>query len=211
VKHINIISAIVLVASFYSFAGIDLRIGGGLNLSNETYSGDYKLPAALKKSMHVGFNAGASVAIHFSSQMGMVGGLSYETRGAEMDLDAAASGASAYDPRYMPWVYSMGYLQIPVHFSYWPIPALGIALGPELGIFTNGKSKTGSESGDLQIKTIDLGASLTVDYTFANILAVGAGYYFGFLNNDGSPAADVNKGGIRNNNIKLFAAYVLHL
>ena len=209
--YIKNISAIVLFASFCSFAGIDLKIGGGLNLSNETYSGDYKLPTALIKSMHVGFNAGASAAIHFSTQMGIVGGLSYETRGSEMNLDAADPGASGYDPRFMPWVYSMSYLQIPVHFSYWPIPALAIALGPELGIFIDGKSKDGGESGTLQISTIDLGASLTVDYTFANILAVGAGYYLGFLNNDGSPAADVNKGGIKNSNIKLFVAYVLHL
>jgi hypothetical protein len=207
-NHTKNIGAIVLLASFCSFAGIDLRIGGGLNMSNETYAGDYTLPPNFKKNMHVGFNAGASAAVPFSRQWGIVAGISYETRGSEQDIDTAGTGSGDSSSR----VFSMRYLQIPVLFSYRPIPALAIALGPELGIFLGGKTKNGSVSKDMvDIRTIDIGASLTLDYTIANMIAVGAGYYLGFLNTDNSSSAEILKGGIRENNIKLFVAYVLHL
>jgi hypothetical protein len=209
-KYSKKIGAIVFLASFYSFAGIDLRVGGGLNLSNEAHSGGYTLASDETKKMHVGFNAGAQADIHLSTQMGVVAGLSYETRGSQTVVDA---GSPYFDPNASPQVFSLRYLQIPVLFSYRPIPALSIAIGPELGIFLDGELKLGnSVSGPLdEIRTIDFGASLLVDYTFANMIAVGAGYYLGLLNNDASSTADILSGGIKNNNIKLYVAYVFHL
>jgi hypothetical protein len=205
-KYAINIGAIVLLASLNSFAGIDLKIGGGLNLSNEIYSGDFKLPDAYKKKMHVGFNAGASMAIYFTQQLGLVVGLGYETRGSGWEVDDVEYGGP------MSADFSMGYLQIPAHFSYRPIPALAIALGPELGIFLSGKANGGGETMDLEeIRPIDFGASFTVDYTFANMIAVGAGYYQGLITNDDRPRGDFVKGSIKNINIKLFVAYVLHL
>jgi hypothetical protein len=199
------ISAIVLFASFCSFAGIDLRIGGGLNLSDEIHSGDFKLSDAYKKKLHVGFNAGASMAIYFTQQLGIFTGLSYESRGSYWKVEDAETGSSRSAD------YSMWYLQIPVLFSYKPIPALAIDLGPELGIFLAGKGKEWGNTRDLnEIKPVDLGASLTVDYTIANMIAVGAGYYYGFLHNVKGPKADYVKGSISNSNIKLFVAYVYH-
>ena len=210
-KFAHAIGAVVVLASFYSFAGIDLRFGGGLNLSDETHSGDYTLPPYMSKKMHVGFNTGASADFLFSKQMGILAGLSFETRGSQNTVNAASA------PDYInlsewPQEFSLNYLQIPVLFSYRPIPSLTIALGPEMGIFLGGTIKLGNNSGNFDaIKTFDLGASLIVDYTFANMIAVGAGYYLGFLNNDGSSTADILNGGEMNTNIKLFVAYVLHL
>jgi hypothetical protein len=195
-KYVKKIGAIVLFASFCSFAGIDLRVGGGLNISDETYYGAYLPPPNMTVSMLVGFNAGAGVDVFFTKQMGIRGALSYETRGSIEKLDVSTE-------------FSLNYLQIPVHFAYRPIPLLPltIAIGPELGIFLSGNEKSGGVSVKFNdIKPIDFGASLTVDYTIANMLAVGAGYYLGFLNNnDASLAIE------KNSNIKLFAAYVFHL
>ena len=205
-KYLKGVGSIVLFVSFYSFAGIDLRIGGGLNLSNEIYSGDFKLTDAYKKKMHVGFNAGASTAIYFTQHLGIIAGLSYETRGFGWKIDDPELGGPLSAD------FSLSYLQILALFSYRPMPGLAISLGPELGIFLTGKSKVGNETEDLDIiKPIDFGASLLVDYTIANMIAIGAGYYFGFLMNEDRPEGDSMEGSITNNNIKLFAAYVLHL
>jgi hypothetical protein len=196
-KYVKNIGAIVLVASFCSFAGIDLRIGGGLNISDETYYGDYTLPPNVKKSMYVGFNVGAGVGVYILNHMGITGALSFETRGSKEDFDGVAT------------VTALNYLQVPVHFSFRPVPLLPLAvgIGPELGIFINGKSKIGSDSQDFNgIKPIDFGASVSVDYTLLNMVAVGAGYYFGFLNNNDASAA-IEK----NSNIKIYVAYVFHL
>jgi hypothetical protein len=211
VKYSRIIGAIVLVVSSYSFAGIELRVGGGLNLSNEILSGDYKLPDYMYKPMHVGFNAGLNARVFLLGKTGIGAGLNFETRGSGVKVDKAKLPMVefvVYNPPDME--FSMNYLQIPVHLFHRPIPGLAIGLGPELGIFLNGKSKIGDETTDIAtINSIDLGASITVDYTILNMVTVGAGYYFGFLNNDGRSTADVAEGSDRNMNIKIYVAYVL--
>jgi hypothetical protein len=212
VKHSKVIGAIVLIVSTYSFAGIELRVGGGLNLSNEILTGDYKLSDYLYKPMHVGFNAGLNARIFALGKMGIGAGLNFETRGSGIKVDKAKlpNDRELFDTTEME--FSMNYLQIPVYFYYRLIPGLSVGLGPELGIFLNGKQKIGGQSSDIdKIKTIDLGASITADYTILNMITVGAGYYFGFLNNDGRTTADVATGSDRNMNIKIYVAYVLHL
>jgi hypothetical protein len=210
VKYSKLIGAIVLIVSSCSFAGIDLRVGGGLNLSNEILTGDYKLPEWQYKPMHAGFNAGLNVRIYAFGKFGIGAGLSYETRGSGMKTDEAKVPMDAIITA--PMEFSMNYLQIPVYFYYRLLPGLSVGLGPELGIFLNGKQEVAGQSSDIdKIKTIDLGASITADYTLLNMITVGAGYYFGFLNNDGRTSADVMQGSDRNTNIKIYIAYVLKL
>jgi hypothetical protein len=209
VKSLKTIVAVVLVASFSSFAGMDLMVGGGLNMSNENLSGDYKLPSGVDQSMYIGFNAGANLLIPFGEQIGMVAGVNYETRGTkEKGSENGMSGTMTI---------SGSYLQIPLLFSYKPIPALAINLGPELGFFLGGTAKTEatgySHSEDLKdISTFDFGASLQVNYTIANMILVGAGYYWGFLNTDASevPAGITVDGSQTNNNIKIHVGYLIH-
>jgi hypothetical protein len=209
VKSFKTIVAVVLFASFSSFAGTDLMVGGGLNMSNVAMSGDYKLGDGVTKSMHVGFNAGANLLIPFGEQIGMVAGVNFETRGTEMK--ETVSGISATITS------AASYLQIPLLFSYKPIPALAINIGPELGFFLGGTSKTEalglSQSEDLtNVSTFDFGASLQVNYTIANMIVVGAGYYLGFLNTDATevPAGFARTGSVTNNNIKIHVGYLIH-
>jgi hypothetical protein len=194
-----------MLASLCSFAGIDLRIGGGLNLSDEIHTGVNKLSDAYEEKLLVGFNAGSSVSYYFTERLGMVAGLSFETRGYGWDNKDIETGITRSA------VFSLYYLQIPVLCSYRPIPELAVNLGPELGIFLSGKSKVDGTEADLkEIKPVDLGVSLTADYTIANIIAVGAGYYYGLLNNDDRPRGASVKGSSTNTNIKLYVAYVFH-
>ena len=208
-KHVTSICAIVLFTSFCSFAtGIDLRVGGGLNLSYEIYSGDYNLPDTVyKKRMHAGYNAGLSAAVYFTQQLGVISGLSYETRGFGYDVDDPVWGGPSSEE------YLLNYLQIPVLFSYKPIPALSVNIGPELGVFLSGKRMIGDEDFDVEgIRPIDFGASLNVEYTFINKIAVGAGYYFGLIHNEEvSEGSFVVKGTKRHTNLKLYVAYVFHV
>jgi hypothetical protein len=215
VKSFKTIVAVVLFASVSSFAGLDLMVGGGLNMSNESFSGDYKdILTGMNKSMRIGFNAGANMCIPFSEQMGLVAGLNYETRGTKLKADSMGASVTV--------TKAASYLQIPILFSYKPIPALAINLGPELGIFLGGKAKTeitgvtglSMPDEDLEdISTLDLGASIQVNYTIANMIVVGAGYYWGFLNTDNSsvPAGMSISGSETNNNIKINVGYLFHL
>jgi outer membrane immunogenic protein len=206
VKCFKTVAAVVLLASVSSFAGIDLAIGGGLNMSNATLTKDYGLPSNGTKSMVMGFNAGANARFAFNEQMGVVAGVNYETRGVKTD-----------DGTYKK-TYSSNYLQIPLLFSYKIIPELAVNIGPEFGIFLSGKYKEeaygmSGESNLEKVSTLDLGASVQVNYTIINMIVVGAGYYYGFLKPDNnSDYMGSNMKEVRaNNNIKITLAYLLKL
>jgi hypothetical protein len=217
VKSLKTIVAAVLVASFSSFAGADLMIGGGLNLSNLSYSED--LGSGVTKSMRVGFNAGANLFIPFSEQIGLTPGVNFETRGTKIE--------SSYQSNKLTMTMSMNYLQIPVLFTYKPMPELALKVGPELGIFLGGTEKDESNiamlngEGDItsdMVNTIDFGLSFGASYTIANMIAIGAGYYLGLTNVNKSASADAEaseesaspSGDFKNNNIKIYVAYVIH-
>jgi hypothetical protein len=207
-KYAKAVGAIVLFASMNSFALLDIQVGGGLNLSTEVYSKDRKLPAGVTQPLLAGFNTGANVAFLFGP-IGVAGGVNFETRGDAQKTSAADAEKIPYPTSQ---VFSMYYLQIPVHFVYVPIPGLHIGIGPEFGLFLGGTSDIEGLKFDMQeINPIDFGASVTVDYTIFNMIAVGAGYYWGFLNSDNSSTKNVLEGTITHRNIKLFAAYVIHI
>jgi hypothetical protein len=203
-KFLKVSVAAVLLASVSSFAAMDLTIGGGLNLSNTMLSGDYKMPDGVDKTMLIGFNAGANARFAFNDMMGLVAGLNFETRGmkiSEGDLKLTTSA---------------NYLQIPVLFSYKLMPELAINIGPEVGIYLSGKGKAEmagqSVEADLEnVSTLDLGASIGVTYTFAEVVQVGGGFYWGFLNTDNDPADADMSGAATNMNIKITVGYLLKM
>jgi outer membrane immunogenic protein len=205
--------AIVFFASVSSFAGIDLTIGGGLNISDLTLTGDYKLDNIYlaygqTQSMLIGFNAGANARFSFNDKMGLVAGLNFETRGDKIKK-SNKYGAGSYTT-----TLTMHYLQVPVLFSYKFLPELAVNIGPEAGIFLGGTSKdegdqTGSTDQKDLVKAFDIGASIQATYTIARMIVVGAGYDLGFMNTDKSPNG--KSGAAKNNNIKVTAAYLLHL
>jgi hypothetical protein len=212
VKSLKIIVSAILVASFSSFAGMDLMIGGGLNLSNASLSED--LPSGVDKPMLIGFNAGVNLFIPFSEQIGLTPGVNFETRGMKIEISAIKTTTTM----------SMNYLQIPVLFTYKPIPELALKLGPEIGIFLSGTGTIEvngvSNDGDIKsddVNTIDFGLSAGASYTIANTIAVGAGYYLGLTKVNKSESTDAaaseesgSSGDFKNNNIKIYVAYIIH-
>jgi outer membrane immunogenic protein len=209
VKCFKMLVAVVLVASFSSFAGIDLTIGGGLNISDVNLSKDYKLASDQTKSMLMGFNAGANARFAFNDKMGLVAGLNYETRGAKIKTSDLGFSETKTG--------NLAYLQIPVLFSYKFMPELAVNIGPEIGLLLRAKEKVEGDfdidNGTFDVKSstssLDLGASIQVTYTISNMIVVGAGYDYGFINTDKNPG-DM-KGAMTNSNIKVTVAYLLHL
>jgi hypothetical protein len=215
-KCFNTVVAIGLFASVSSFAGIDCMIGGGLNMSNITLSGDHQLgtgnpPYGQTQSMLIGFNAGANARLAFNDKMGLVAGLNFETRGEKIKTSYTYS-----DMEYTT-TFTMHYLQIPILFSYKVLPELAVNIGPEVGIFNGGTAKEeGDQTGSADLKnvsTLDIGASIQVTYTIAKMIVVGAGYDLGFMNTDNTTYDSGIKpsGAAKNNNIKVTVAYLLHL
>jgi Outer membrane protein beta-barrel domain len=207
VKCFKAIAAVVMVVSIPAVAGIDCMIGGGLNVSSQSFTHDYTtMVSGSGQSMLVGFNAGANARLAFTRKTGLVAGLNYETRGSILKWAGQTQ------------TYSASYLQIPVLFSYNVMPALAVNSGPEAGIFLRGKYREkfnySSSSLDITDKSaLDLGASLQATYTIANMVVVGAGYYWGFLNTDNYNYGSGLKpnGSVTNRNINVTVAYLLHL
>jgi hypothetical protein len=169
-------------------------------------SGDYKLKPGMEKTLVIGFNAGVNVSISLAPNMGLVAGWNYETRGmkiTERDINLTAK-------------VTANYLQVPILFSYKFMPELAVNIGPEVGIFICGKEtitmdSKSTETAMTHVSTLDLGASVQVTYTVANMIVVGAGYYYGFLNTDSANHDPAMSGAATNNTIKIFVGYLIHL
>ncbi|MFP4522548.1 MAG: porin family protein [Fibrobacterota bacterium] len=207
-KVLKILVAVAALSAV-SFAGNAVIPTLGLNMSNISASGDYE-DFYEEAGILIGFNVGANYHLAINDQMGLLAGLSFETRGTAMTMDMI----TAYDASFQPIteevdvVMSANYIQIPVLFQYNVMPELGIVVGPEAGIFLSGKAKIDDEEDDLEdINTLDLGLSFGANYTVAEKFVIGASYYLGLMNIDGSDSSDDADGAMKNTNIKLSVGY----
>jgi hypothetical protein len=195
--------AAVLLASVCSFAGIELAIGGGECLSNKTMTKDYKLQDGVDNNMRFGYSFGINARYALDEHMGLVAGVSYETRGLIIDYGGITDAKNA------------NYLQIPILFSYKVIPDVAINIGPEAGLFLGGKdifTVYGQETKDdlKDINKLDLGMSAQVNiYSASNWIVVGISYYYGLLNTDSADHNPAYKGSETNNSIKVTVSVLI--
>lgn len=190
----------------------DIVVDGGLNLSNFALSGDYEqLESGNEKSMKVGFAAGVKYKQDINEQIGVAAGLGYETRGSVIKSSSGGVDAELS--------FNLAYLQIPVLFSFSPMPALSINAGPEIGLNLANKSKmkigdTESEDDSKEdTNPLDVGLTAGLDYMVAEMIVVGGAYTLGFMNLDkeDDSTTPAPEGAIKNTNIKLKVGYLIKM
>ncbi len=194
----------VLSLSAMVFAARDVVVGGGVNMS--TYLGD----DAEYTSPKLGFNVGASYSYPFKDKMGLLAGVNFVTKGAIIQEP---------DPIYTKKCFeSLGYLAVPVQFSFSPIPAAALNAGLEIGLLLAAESKTENTNpvtGAMTAEMLDLrsdyspfelGLAIGTTYIAAKKIVIGAGYTFGLTKV--SSSNDINQ---RNSNLKVNVGYLISL
>jgi hypothetical protein len=128
---------------------------------------------SISLSSKIGFYAGAFADIGVSENFGVQPELFYSVLGAKQ------KGTSG-DPDSK---LDLGYINIPVLAKY-KNSGFSAFLGPQIGILTSAKAKSGSESTDIkdQMKSTDFSGVLGVGYTLTNGFGVDARYQLGFSN-----------------------------
>jgi hypothetical protein len=171
-KGIKAVAGVVMLVCVVSFAGVGIQAGGGVNFSNLYRTGGYKTSIQDNRTL-TGVTVSWLYWVTFNEKMGALAGLSYESR-----------GTANYD--YLQKTISLGYVEIPLLFSYRILPELEARVGPEVGVLTSARGRDENYAVGTGIKDVfqktDIGISLNLCYTLFDRVVVGAGYDFGILN-----------------------------
>ena len=128
--------------------GISGGIKAGLNLANQTFSGN---GYTTSPSFLPGLHAGAYATIMFSDHLGL-----------QPEVLYSAQGAKSGDQKY-----KVNYVTVPVLVRYSVNDLLSFHAGPQFGILTSAKYTFGSDEQDVkdQVKGTDMGiaAGVAVD------------------------------------------------
>ena len=129
-KITTLVFACLLGAVAYG-QGISGGVKAGLNLANQTFSGN---GMTTSPSFLPSFHGGGYVTAMFSEHFGLQPELLYSVQGAK-------SGDESYN---------LGYVTVPVLVRYSVNDLLSFHAGPQIGILTSAKHKYGSESVDMK-------------------------------------------------------------
>ncbi len=158
-------------ASVTTIAGAQIQFGAkaGLNLANLSISpksSDYSL------NMKPDFNAGVLVSIPLFSKFSLQPEIMYSAQGSKLK-STDESGT-----------YNMNYINVPVLFKYKDASGFFAEIGPQLGILTSAKAKSGSESQDLkdELKSTDFSGVVGIGYLSRLNLGIDARYNLGLSN-----------------------------
>lgn len=141
----------------------------GLNLAN-IHGDDVE-----DNNMKIGFHVGGFATIPFGN-LAFQPELLISTRGSKFDAEGDAEAS-----------LNLMYLDIPLLLKFYATDNFNIHVGPQVGINLSAKDKFKSDDLDIdesedidEIKTMDLGAAIGVEYDTDMGLVVGARYYYGF-------------------------------
>lgn len=223
----KLVSSLLLVNGI-AMAGNGLLIGGGLNLSDISYSEN--LPSEFEESMRTGFNLGAGFEIGITPMFSIIPGLSLETRGQRVEASEPGFGEINMEADLM-------YLEVPV-LAQVNVPVgpgiFNIFAGPEMGILLSADQKVSIEpvGGEKQVtdedqkdntKAIDFGIHIGLGFEIPvgpGAIAIRPGYSFSLTNfDDTDPEPDPDFPDepveedveVKHTNFKLAVAYKIAL
>ena len=154
--------------------------------------------------MSIGYHVGVFANISFGDFIGFQPELLFSMQGGKLKMGELGiiefEGIPYLDPKIN---CQFGYINLPLLLEIKPVANLGILVGPQVGYSVSRKATasvdgiketiSGSEFDEIfpDFKKIDVGATIGVQYTFAEHLQVGARYYHGLID-----ALDMSEGGI---------------
>jgi hypothetical protein len=186
-----LIFSALLTSGLYA-QGISGGLKGGLNLSDQKYSGYTLSP---NPDMRVGYHFGGFLSIMFSDAFGIQPELLFNSVGSKTDV----AGTD------LAWRFN--YLTLPVMFKYSPIPILNIHAGPQISTLLSAKAVSGDDSEKLSnIKPVEFGVGVGLGLNFPMGLTADVRYNVGLsdISDDDNDDSQIN-----NNYLQLSVGYKL--
>jgi opacity protein-like surface antigen len=179
-KKIILTAVAVLVFGFVNAQKAEFGIKGGLNVANQSYSGE----VSPSPSSIIGFHIGGFVEVKVSDKFSIQPELLYSTQGSEFDMTVNNNGIY-YDTKN---TFKLAYINIPVMFKYYAAEKFSLQAGPQIGFLTSSKMETEvigqSVTQDVKdlFETVDFGLIIGAGYDFTKKVSAGIRYNFGLAN-----------------------------
>jgi hypothetical protein len=186
----------VLAFGFTNAQKAQFGIKGGLNVANQSYSGE----GSPSSSSIIGFHIGGFVEVKVSDKFSIQPELLYSTQGSKFDVTVNEGGIN-YDTEN---IFKLAYINIPVIFKYYASEKFSLQAGPQIGFLTSSKMETEvlgqSVTQDVKdfFESVDYGLNIGAGYDFTKKVSAGIRYNFGLANvfNDSEGSNDKIKNNV---------------
>ncbi|HEX6889112.1 MAG TPA: porin family protein [Chryseolinea sp.] len=187
-KITTLVFACLLGAVAYG-QGISGGIKAGLNLANQTFSGN---GYTTSPSFLPGIHGGAYVTWMFTEHLGL-----------QPEVLYSAQGAKSGDQKY-----KVNYVNVPVLVRYSVNDLLSFHAGPQFGVLTSAKFTSGSSEQDMkdQVKGSDIGIAAGVGIDLPMKLNFSLRFIQGISNINDTDNSTINQ---KNYNLQLSVGYTL--
>lgn len=202
-KKIILSSLLVLAVSFTYAQKAEFGIKGGLNIANQSFSGD----GSPSPSSIIGFHIGGFVDIKIDEKFSFHPELLYSTQGSKFDF-VVDEGEGIF---YTENTFLLSYINIPVMFKYYATEKFNLEAGPQIGFLVDSKLKTEvlgqsitQDAKDL-FESVDFGLNLGAGYDFTKSFSAGVRYNFGLTNVMETESGDNSE--VKNNVLSISVGY----
>jgi len=169
-KKLILLVAVMLFAFNVNAQGVDFGVKAGVNFAS--IGGDEADDFGSRTSFHFGVTAGIGVSDNFNVQPELV----YSSQGASLDIEGIDADIK------------LDYVNLPIMAQFQVADGFSIELGPQFGFLMSAKVEADGEEEDIKddLKGLDIGAGVGVNYAMASGLNIGARYNLGLSDiNDG--------------------------
>lgn len=192
----KLLSILFAFVAFAAISNAQLGLRAGLNLANNTYSGD---GVDLSPDAKIGFQLGLTYTTAVSEAISFRPGLLLSTKGSEFTFDFLGTEETVST--------TLTYLEVPLDFVY-NAGSIGIHAGPYLG-YLLAASQDPDDGSDIKedSKSIDMGLNFGLTYNINAQIGVGVNYGLGLASINETDDGDEDFS-VKNTNLSLFVAYM---
>lgn len=179
-KKVILAAVAVMVFGFANAQKAQFGLKGGLNVANQSYSGE----GAPSPSSIIGFHIGGFAEVKISDKFSIQPELLYSTQGSEFDYTLYMDGAE-YDTKN---TFKLSYINVPVMFKYYAAKKFSLEAGPQVGFLTSSKIETKvlgqsvTQGAKDLFENVDFGLNIGAGYDFTSKFSAGVRYNFGLAN-----------------------------
>lgn len=204
-KKIILTAIAVCTFGFVNAQKAHFGLKGGLNIANQSYSGE----DAPSPSSIIGFQVGGFVDIKITDKFSFQPELLYSTQGSKFDLLLDLNGMEYKTEN----TFKIAYVNIPLMFKFYATNKFILEAGPQIGFLTSSKIKVNVErqsvTQDLDnvFKSVDFGLNFGAGYDFTKNVSGGIRYNVGLSNV--ADAAEGSNDKIKNGVFSILMSYKL--
>jgi len=179
-KKIILTAVAIFAFGFTNAQKAQFGIKGGMNVANQSFSGD----GAPSPSSLIGFHIGGFVDIKISDKFSIQPELLYSTQGSKFNM-VVSDGNTEYNTEN---TVKLAYINIPVMFKYYATEKFSLEAGPQIGFLTNSEIEVNvlgqsvTQDAKELFESIDFGLNLGAGYDITKNISAGIRYNFGLVN-----------------------------